>query len=129
MDVEEFYDASGKLVRLSEYEPFREHPSLVWFYDDSENPVRAEQDTTDSGTADVWFFYEDGRATRVEEDSNHDGKVDLWEYYDGAEALIRREKDYDFDGKSDVIEDLREKDASQNACPDTTSPADQPASN
>jgi hypothetical protein len=38
----------------------------------------------------------------VEEDTNKDGRPDLWEAYDKSEALIKRQKDLDFDGKPDV---------------------------
>jgi hypothetical protein len=40
----------------------------------------------------------------VEEDTNKDGKPDLWETYDESEALIKREKDLDFDGKPDIVD-------------------------
>jgi hypothetical protein len=42
--------------------------------------------------------------TSVEEDTNEDGKPDVWETYDEAEALIKREKDLDFDGYPDIAE-------------------------
>lgn len=55
---------------------------------------------------DTWFFYENGRVTAVEEDTNKDGLPDLWEQYDEAEALVKRERDLDFDGTPDVVDFL-----------------------
>jgi hypothetical protein len=40
----------------------------------------------------------------VEEDTNGDGKADLWEEYDESEALVKRSKDLNLDGKPDVEE-------------------------
>jgi len=51
---------------------------------------------------DTWYFYRQGRLISVEEDTNKDGRPDLWEAYDKSEALIKRQKDLDFDGKPDV---------------------------
>jgi hypothetical protein len=40
----------------------------------------------------------------VEEDTNGDGKADLWEEYDESEALVKRSRDLNLDGKPDVEE-------------------------
>jgi hypothetical protein len=45
----------------------------------------------------------------VQEDTNLDGKPDLWEAYDETQAIVKREKDLDFDGTPDfidIIEDI-----------------------
>jgi antitoxin component YwqK of YwqJK toxin-antitoxin module len=109
MDFIEFFNASGKLERLAETYGGSDHPSLVWYYDEGENPVRAEHDADADGRPEVWFYYAAGRVTEVAEDTNADGRPDFWEFYDAAEAVIRVEKDYDFDGTVDVVEDLGEK--------------------
>ena len=102
-DMEETYNAQGRLVRSREAENEDGRFSLTWFYNEEEEAIRGEKDGDGDGRVDTWFHYENGQVKSVEEDRNRDGKPDLWEYYDSSEALVRRSEDLDFDGTADVV--------------------------
>jgi hypothetical protein len=65
--------------------------------------IRSEDRNRD-GRPDIWRFY-DARAelTRVATDTNFDGRSDQQDYYAHG-ALIRRERDRNFDDRVDLIE-------------------------
>ncbi len=52
----------------------------------------------------MWYYYHKGRLASVEEDTNEDGRPDLWEKYDESEAMVKRSRDLNFDGKADLEE-------------------------
>ncbi len=103
-DLKEFYNADGKLIKSRERLEHGNGPDITWFYDNAEEAVRAEKDNNKDGRVDTWYHYYKGRLMRVEEDTNNDGKADLWEEYDESEALVKRSKDLNLDGKPDVEE-------------------------
>jgi len=78
---------------------------MIWLYDDEEKAVTAEKDREGDGRPDIWYRYRAGKLTQLEEDTNRDGKPDLWEFYDESEALIRRARDFNFDGQPDLVEE------------------------
>ena len=104
-DLKAIFSEHGKLVESREDEGESGKLNLTWRYDDDENPIKAEKDGNGDGRTDTWFFYDKGRLSRVEEDTNQDGKADLFEYYDGSEALVKKERDLNFDGVIDVTEE------------------------
>ena len=103
-DLKEIYDAQGKITRSEEEPDENGRFALSWIYDETESAVRAERDRDGNGVPDVWFAYEQNRVVTVAEDTNGDGRPDMWEAYDGAEALVKRSRDLNFDGTPDVEE-------------------------
>ena len=101
--VEE-YGPDGRILLSRDAENGSKILNLTWRYDADESAVLAEKDTDGDGRIDLWYHYEDGRIIRVEEDRNRDGRPDLWEYYNSDQAVVRREKDLDFDGTADIQE-------------------------
>jgi len=81
---------------------------ITWFYDVGELLVRGEEDKNGDGITEIWYLYDKGNLKSVQEDTNYDGKPDLWEEYDETRAVVKREKDLDFDGMPDFV-DLIEK--------------------
>jgi hypothetical protein len=102
VDVVEIYTPSGDLERIQEKTMGK--TSLTWFYGKDERLAQAQEDKNRDGRVDIWYHYENGRLKCVEEDTNGDGKPDLWETYDETQAIVKREKDLDFDGKSDFTD-------------------------
>ena len=95
----------GKLIKSEERFESEDRLDITWFFDAAGKAVRAERDSDGDGHTDLWLFYESGRLAQVEEDTNGDGKADLWETYDASEAMIKRARDINLDGKPDVIEE------------------------
>jgi antitoxin component YwqK of YwqJK toxin-antitoxin module len=102
IDVVETYDENGELETLEE----RRHgkPWLIWYYEPGEILVRGEEDKNQDGHVEIWYLYENGRLTTVKEDTTLDGNPDLWETYDKTRAIVKRERDLDFDGIPDFVE-------------------------
>lgn len=104
IDLKAIYSDKGKLVESQEDDGASGTLNLTWRYDENETPIQAGKDGNGDGRPDTWFFYEKGRLSRVEEDTNQDGRPDLFEHYDRSEALVKKEKDLNFDGVTDVTE-------------------------
>ncbi len=102
LDAAETYHPDGRLAAVEEKSEGR--TVLTWFYDDAERVVRAEEDKNRDGAVDIWYLYDKGVLTTVREDTNLDGKPDLWEVYDETQAIVKREKDLDFDGTPDFVD-------------------------
>ncbi|MBU2628684.1 MAG: hypothetical protein KKE61_08705, partial [Proteobacteria bacterium] len=77
---------------------------LTWFYGPGEKLIRGEEDKNGDGKTDIWYLYDNGILTTVQEDTNLDGKPDLWEIYDETQAVVKRERDLDFDGTPDFVD-------------------------
>ena len=105
-DLKEIFNEKGKITRSEEDPDDKGRFRLVWGYDDKETAVRAEKDQDGDGRFDVWYTYENNHLAMVAEDTNADGKPDLWEEYDEAEALVKRSKDYNYDGQPDYTENV-----------------------
>lgn len=60
-------------------------------------------DANADGKPDVWMVKSGGREVCRAVDLNFDGKIDGYSYFDGAGQLVRRERDYDRDGKIEEI--------------------------
>jgi hypothetical protein len=103
-DVVEYYTAKGGLDRIEERKQGKE--TLTWFYDTEEVLIRGEEDTNQDGRTDIWYLYEKGILTEVREDTNQDGRADLWETYDQTQAIVKRQKDLDFDGTPDFTDEI-----------------------
>jgi antitoxin component YwqK of YwqJK toxin-antitoxin module len=112
VDVVEIYNPSGDLERIEEKTLGK--TSLTWFYGKDELLVQAQEDKNRDGRIDIWYVYENGRLRRVEEDTNKDGKPDLWEAYDETQAVVKREKDLDFDGKPDFTDIVKQAEQDMN---------------
>jgi len=104
IDGIEFYGKTGVLRKIKEIKKGR--AAITWFYDTSGHLIRGEEDTNLDGLVDTWYLYNKGTLTGVREDTNHDGRADLWEKYDNTQALIKREKDLDFDGIPDFTDQI-----------------------
>jgi len=102
MDLIEFHDQTGALEKVEESTQGKIH--LTWFYGPDKKIIRGEEDKNRDGKTDIWYFYSNGILTTVEEDTNLDGKPDLWESYDETQAVVKREKDLDFDGTPDFVD-------------------------
>ena len=102
MDVVERFDENGELATLAERRQGK--PWLTWYYEPGEILVRGEEDRNQDGAVEIWYLYENGRLTMVEEDTTLDGKPDLWETYDETQAIVKRERDLDYDGIPDFVE-------------------------
>jgi len=102
MDVVEIFDENGDLATLEEH--LQGKPWLTWYYEPGEILVRGEEDKNQDGAVDIWYLYENGRLTTVKEDTTLDGKPDLWETYDETRAIVKRERDLDYDGIPDFVE-------------------------
>lgn len=103
-DVVEYYSIKGVLEKIEELNGGK--PSITWFYGEKEALLRGEEDRDLDGRTDVWYFYENKILARVQEDTNKDGKPDLWEVYDETQAVVKREKDLDFDGSPDFTDQV-----------------------
>jgi antitoxin component YwqK of YwqJK toxin-antitoxin module len=102
-DFKEYYSRNGRIERSEEFDPKTGRLLLVWYYDASQNPVRAVQDANGDGYRETVFDYRKGRLVSVTEDRNKDGKPDVWESYDEAEVLVSVRQDLDYDGVPDVV--------------------------
>ena len=102
MDVVEIFDENGELSTLAEHRQGK--PWLTWYYEPGEILVRGEEDKNQDGAVEIWYLYENGRLTMVEEDTTLDGNPDLWETYDETQAVVKRERDLDYDGTPDFVE-------------------------
>jgi antitoxin component YwqK of YwqJK toxin-antitoxin module len=109
LDLREHYNAQGKLAQSEEDEEGTGPFTITWFYNDAEEPIRAEKDNNEDARVDTWYYYHKGSLTTVEEDTNADGKPDLWEEYDESEALVKRSRDLNFDGEPDIDEKAGEQ--------------------
>jgi antitoxin component YwqK of YwqJK toxin-antitoxin module len=108
-DLMHHYNAEGKLTKTREMRKGVDGPGIIWFYDDREEAIRAEQDRTGDGHVDIWYHYRKGKLTGLDEDTNADGKPDIWEIYDESQTLLKISFDLDFDGKPDSEENGRGK--------------------
>ncbi|MDT8377345.1 MAG: hypothetical protein RQ739_00540 [Desulfotignum sp.] len=106
VDLVETYDENGHLKTLEERKQGRVW--LTWYYGPGEILVRGEEDKNQDGAVEIWYLYENGRLTRVKEDTTLDGKPDLWETYDETQAMVKRERDLDFDGIPDFVETIEQ---------------------
>lgn len=102
-DYKEYYTRNGKIERSEEFELKTGRLITAWFYDKTENPVRATQDANGDGRMDTVFHYNKGHLVQITEDGNKDGKPDAWETYDEAEVLVSIKQDLDYDGVPDVV--------------------------
>ena len=102
VDCVEHYNQAGMLEKTEEKSQGKTF--LTWFYDSREIPIRGEEDKTCDGKIETWYIYENGVLRQVREDTNGDGKPDLWEEYDETQAIVKREKDLDFDGVPDFTD-------------------------
>jgi antitoxin component YwqK of YwqJK toxin-antitoxin module len=102
VDCVEHYNQAGMLEKIEEKSQGK--TLLTWFYDSREIPIRGEEDKTCDGKIETWYLYENGVLKQVREDTNGDGKPDLWEEYDDTQAIVKREKDLDFDGVPDFTD-------------------------
>jgi hypothetical protein len=110
VDRWEYYDASGKLVRVGFSRKAAGRPD-AWAYSTPEGRLdRIESSSVaDNERIDRWEYYDaagvpgaDGTSPllRVEEDTNHDGRRDKWEHY--ADGVVRTaEFDENGDGRPD----------------------------
>jgi len=98
----EHYTQTGTLERLEEKN--QGITILTWFYDEQELLVRGEEDRNRDGMVEIRYLYEKGILKCVQEDNNKDGKPDLWEESDETQAVVKREKDLDFDGIPDFVD-------------------------
>jgi len=105
-DCIEIFNKAGLLEKIEEKKEGR--TVITWFYDVGELLVRGEEDKNGDGITEIWYLYDKGNLKSVQEDTNYDGKPDLWEEYDETRAVVKREKDLDFDGMPDFV-DLIEK--------------------
>ncbi|MFU8769288.1 MAG: hypothetical protein ACNA7H_06080, partial [Desulfotignum sp.] len=104
IDVVETYDENGELKTLEERHQGKTW--LTWYYEPGEILVRGEEDKNQDGHVEIWYLYENGRLTTVKEDTTLDGNPDLWETYDETQAIVKRERDLDFDGIPDFVEQI-----------------------
>jgi antitoxin component YwqK of YwqJK toxin-antitoxin module len=102
IDVVETYDQNGELETLEERRQGK--PWMTWFYEPGEILVRGEEDKNQDGHVQIWYLYENGRLRTVKEDTTLDGNPDLWETYDDTQAIVKRERDLDYDGIPDFVE-------------------------
>jgi antitoxin component YwqK of YwqJK toxin-antitoxin module len=102
IDVVETYDENGELETLEERRQGKTW--LTWYYEPGEILLRGEEDKNQDGHVQIWYLYENGRLTTVKEDTTLDGNPDLWETYDETQAIVKRERDLDFDGIPDFVE-------------------------
>lgn len=96
------YNKTGILEKLEEWD--QGSLRITWYYDSRGIPVRGEEDKNRDGKVEIWYAYEKGLLKRVQEDTNGDGRPDLWEEYDETQAMVKREKDLDFDGRPDFTD-------------------------
>ena len=101
-DVVETFGENGELATLEEHRQGK--PWLTWYYEPGEILERGEEDKNQDGAVEIWYLYENGRLTMVEEDTTLDGNPDLWETYDETQAVVKRERDLDYDGIPDFVE-------------------------
>ncbi len=101
-DLVETYDENGHIETLEERK--QGNPWLTWYYEPDEVLVRGEEDKNQDGEVEIWYLYEKGRLVTVKEDTTLDGRPDLWETYDETQAMVKRERDLDFDGIPDFVE-------------------------
>ncbi len=111
IDFREYYDSNGQVIKSEEALDGAECLNMIWYYDESQMPLRAEKDTDADGQTDTWYFYNNNCLTNIREDTNCDGRPDVWEEFDAAEEMIRRLKDLDFDGVPDIKEDFSKADS------------------
>ena len=105
-DIVEVFSKDGALEKIEEKKEGK--TVITWFYDAEESLVRGEEDKNGDGIAEICYLYDKGNLKSVQEDTNQDGKPDLWEEYDETQAVVKRQKDLDFDGMPDFV-DLIEK--------------------
>lgn len=106
IDLRQYFNEHGKLAKSQERRDAKDHMDITWFYNEAGEAVRGERDKDGDGRPEIWYFYKNGKVTRVEEDTNGDGRPDIWEEYDGAEALVKRSNDLNFDGKADLVKTM-----------------------
>jgi antitoxin component YwqK of YwqJK toxin-antitoxin module len=106
LDLVETYDENGQLETLEEWK--QGNPWLTWYYTPGEILIRGEEDKNQDGAVEIWYLYEHGRLVTVKEDTTLDGKPDLWETYDKTQAMVKRERDLDFDGIPDFVETIEQ---------------------
>jgi antitoxin component YwqK of YwqJK toxin-antitoxin module len=82
-------DAEGRIVQTA-------------FFNDREQPVRIERDTTAKGRFDTIYHFKDGRLTSSESDRDGDGNPDDKASFQEGKPL-RRQMDTDGDGRFDQI--------------------------
>jgi hypothetical protein len=102
-DFVEFYSQKAALEKTEEKTQGKTR--LTWFYDEDEVLIRGEEDKNQDGRTDIWYLYDKGHLVQVQEDTNQDNKVDLWEEYDNTQSMIKRQRDLDFDGTPDFVDE------------------------
>ena len=76
--------------------------------DQNGNLKKEVMDFNYDGYMDDFYFFKDGKLVRQEVDSNYDHKIDIWVYVTDNVYIERYERDTDFDGEIDEVEDFTE---------------------
>ena len=111
IDRWEYYDASGKLVKVG-FSRKNDGKPDAWAYSGPDGKVQRIEisSTVDEKKIDRWEYYDPSRVAangdttgalvRAAEDTNGDGRPDKWETYEHS-AIASVEFDENFDGKPD----------------------------
>jgi len=87
--VKQDSDNDGKIDRIT-------------YFDRAGKISKLEKDSDGDGRFEIVTLFKDSEPFEQLKDSN--GKPDVWEEYDDTEALIKRKRDLDFDGRPDTEE-------------------------
>lgn len=74
-------------------------------YDEDGRKAVEEMDYNFDGKMDDYSYYESGALAAREIDSNFDERVDLWVYLSEGVYIRRYERDTDYDGTPDIVQD------------------------
>jgi hypothetical protein len=78
-------------------------------FDKEGDKIYEELDFNNDGLMDDYYFYKNGALKRREIDSNYDQKIDIWVYIVEGAYIEKYERDTDYDGTVDVVEDYGEE--------------------
>ena len=102
------YISGGAVDRIEVDRDFDGKVDYIIFYDEEDLKKEEQLDYNFDGEMDDFYFYAKGKLKRREIDTNYDTEIDVWVYLDGI-YIEKYEKDTDFDGKVDFVEDYLEE--------------------
>ncbi|MCG8571049.1 MAG: hypothetical protein MJB14_12990 [Spirochaetes bacterium] len=109
-DTFEFFNHNGEKTKEGIDTNKDQNPDDFYYFE-GKHLVKQELDTNYDKKPDLWIlfqYFSDGKFEKsiIFKDNNTDGKADEWHYTNQKRQVIRIERDTNFDGKVDKIEDL-----------------------
>jgi hypothetical protein len=97
-----FYDESGNITRQEQDTNGDGKMDRRTYYNRQGQVERVEQDANFDGRPDIFFYYEAGKLQREEIASKNDAQIDLWHFFNAKGELERKGQDTNRSGKPNV---------------------------